>query len=168
MNTYTTRIALALALVAAIAQATTAQDDRGIILANNTTVEATLIRALDTRNVRDGETFTARDTVPSDPLGATLHGRVADSKRSGRVDRNAEMTLEFDQITLPDGSSYRFAGTIERVQVLSGPDGEINDEGGISREGSQTERTAWRTGLGAIAGAIIGGSVGGGHGAATG
>lgn len=169
MNTHTTCIALVLVVAAAIAPATTAQDDdRRFVVANDSIVKATLIRTLNTRDVRDGEPFTARVTVPSELLGATLHGRVVDAKRSGRLTGNAEMTLEFEQITLPDGRSYRFAGTVEGVQLLAGPKVEVDDEGEVSRRDSQTRRTAWRTAIGAIAGAVIGGSVGGADAAATG
>jgi hypothetical protein len=168
MNTHTTRFALVLVLAAVVAPAVSAQNSREFIVANDTFVEATLEHALDTDRVRDGDRFTAMVTSPEDLRGAILHGRVADAKRSGRISGNAELMLEFDRIGLPDGRSYRFAGTVERVKTRDGTDVEVDDEGEIKRDDSQTDRTVRRTTIGAIAGAIIGGIAGGGDAAAAG
>jgi hypothetical protein len=152
------------------AQPRTAPPQRGaFIVEDNALIEATLDRMLHTKRVRSGDRFTATVTGPSEFRGARLYGVVRDAERSGRVNDDAEMTLEFDRIRLRNGRSYRFAGTIERVRTPDrSSDVEVGDEGEIKQENSQTDRTIKRTGLGAIAGAIIGGIAGGGDGAVAG
>lgn len=179
MNKLTARAALMVTLVIGFVAAPLDSDayaqrrssraqSNTFIVENDALVEVTLNRALNTKTVRDGERFTAAVTGPSQYRGATIEGRVADSKRSGQVRGNAEMTLEFDRIKLRNGRIYRFAGTVERVKTPNGAEVEVDDEGEISREDSQTDRTVKRTGLGAIAGAVIGGIAGGGDGAVAG
>jgi hypothetical protein len=109
MGKLTTRATLALALVISFVAAPLGSDAyaqrRGsraqsntFIVENDTLVEATLNRALNTKTVRDGDRFTATVTSLSQYGRATLYGRVTDAKRLGRVRGNAEMTLEFDRI----------------------------------------------------------------------
>lgn len=164
--TYT---ALALVLATAFVTGARAQGRGGFAVDDNALVEATLDRGLNTKTLRVGQRVTATVTSPREFRGATLLGTVKDAERSGRVNDDAEITLEFDRIELRDGGSYQFAGTIERVQT---PDDEhkieIGDEGEIKRAHSQTDRSVERGGIGAVAGAIIGGIAGGGSGAAAG
>jgi hypothetical protein len=168
MYRFTTHAALALVLGAASFTTATAQNGRGYIVDNDMFVEATLDGTLNTKRVREGDRFTATVTSPREFRGATLYGVITNAERSGRLNDDAEMTLEFDRIELGNGRSYDFAGTVERVRTIDGTELEINDEGEITREDTQTDRTIRRTGIGAIAGAIIGGIAGGGDGAAAG
>jgi hypothetical protein len=168
MYKFSTHAALALALVAASFAPAGAQSRRDYVVDNDVFVEATLDRTLNTKRIRPGDRFTASVTSPREFQGATLHGVVVDAERSGRLNDDAEMTLEFDRIELRNGRTYDFAGTVERVRTVDGTEIEVNDEGEITREDTQADRTIRRTGIGAIAGAIIGGIAGGGDGAAAG
>jgi uncharacterized protein YcfJ len=77
------------------------------------------------------------------------------------------MTLNFDSIRLRNGSSYRFAGTVESVRTLNGDTIRVDNEGSV-RDSNQTNRTIQRTAIGSAVGAIIGAIAGGGKGAAIG
>lgn len=137
-------------------------------VANNTLVEASLNTNLSTKTLRGGERFTATVTSPSELRGATVYGYVSNTKRSGRVRGRGEATLNFSQIRLRNGRTYRFSGLVESVRTPDGDDARVNNEGGVEDDDNQTERTVKRTGIGAGVGAIIGGLAGGGKGAAIG
>lgn len=137
-------------------------------VANNTLVEASLNTNLSTRTLRGGERFTATVTSPSELRGATVYGYISNTKRSGRVRGRGEATLNFSQIRLRNGRTYRFSGLVESVRTPDGDDARVNNEGGVEDDDNQTERTVKRTGIGAGVGAIIGGLAGGGKGAAIG
>ncbi|PYS82729.1 MAG: hypothetical protein DMF70_07675 [Acidobacteria bacterium] len=77
------------------------------------------------------------------------------------------MTLDFDDIRLRDGRSYRFAGIIESVRSASGETVRVDTEGTV-RDDSQTRQTEERAAIGTAIGAIIGAIAGGGRGAAIG
>ena len=77
------------------------------------------------------------------------------------------MTLDFDNIRLRDGRSYRFAGVVEAVRTASGDTVRVDTEGTV-RDDSQTRKTGERTAIGTAVGAIIGAIAGGGKGAAIG
>jgi hypothetical protein len=77
------------------------------------------------------------------------------------------MALDFDNIRLRDGSSYRFAGLLENVIASGGERIRVDTEGAV-RDDSQTNRTGERAAIGTAVGAIIGAIAGGGKGAAIG
>ena len=78
-----------------------------------------------------------------------------------------EMTLNFDNIRLRDGRTYRFAGILETVRTPGGETVRVDNEGAV-RDDDQTKRTIQRTAIGTALGAIIGAIAGGGKGAAIG
>ena len=77
------------------------------------------------------------------------------------------MMLDFDRIRLRDGSSYQFAGLLERVITNDGETVRVDTEGAV-RDQNQTTRTEQRAAIGTAVGAIIGAIAGGGKGAAIG
>ena len=88
--------------------------------------------------------------------------------RAGRVTGRSELTLNFDTIRLRDGRTYSFAGILENVRTPNGDVVQVDNEGAVRDEGSQTNRTVTRTAIGTAVGAIIGAIAGGGKGAAIG
>jgi type II secretory pathway pseudopilin PulG len=84
------------------------------------------------------------------PAGSEVRGVVSSVDKAGRLDRKAQMTLSFDQITI-DGRDYPIQGTV--VEAIEG-EGIKGDIGKI--------------GAGAGVGAIIGGILGGVKGAMAG
>ena len=136
------------------------------IIANNTAMIATLDAPLSTKNLRDGDRFTMTVTSPSQYQGAIIEGRV-NAQKSGVVSGRANLTLDFDTIRLTNGTTYRFAGIVDRVRQPNGDNVSVNNEGTV-RDSNQTTKTVTRAGIGAALGAIIGAIAGGGQGAAIG
>lgn len=134
---------------------------------NGTRMTAVLTTPLSTKNNTDGERFAMEVRSPSQYQGAIIEGRVAKSDRSGRVTGRAEILLNFEQIRLRNGQTYRFSGLIDSVRNEKGDTININNEG-VVRDGNQTTKTVTRAGIGAAIGAIIGAIAGGGSGAAIG
>jgi hypothetical protein len=108
-----------------------------------------------------------RVTGPPEFEGAIIEGHVAQVERSGRLTGRSVLTLDFDNIRLRDGRSYRFAGLVEQVRETDGDVVRVDTEGTV-RDDSQTSRTTTRTAIGTAVGAIIGAIAGGGKGAAIG
>jgi TolA-binding protein len=84
------------------------------------------------------------------PAGSEVRGVVSSVDKAGRLDRKAQMTLSFDQITI-DGRDYPIQGLV--VDAI---------------EGEGIKGDVAKIGAGAGVGAIIGGILGGGKGALAG
>jgi hypothetical protein len=134
---------------------------------NGTQIEGKLNESLSTKTIKDGDKFSINVTSPSKYAGSTIYGYVSGAERSGRVSGRANMTFNFEQIRLSDGSIYEFRGIVENVTDAKGNKIDVNNEG-VVRDGSQTNKTIIRSGVGAGLGAIIGAIIGGGDGAAIG
>ena len=124
---------------------------------------------LNTRTTRKGDV--ASLTVTTEvfaggqiviPRGSTVRATVTKAKRPGRIFGKATIRLQFDHLTLPDGTSY----PITTQLTPSGwwePSGDMKSQG----EGSKA-RDLKRIGSGAAQGALIGAVFGGGRGATRG
>ena len=137
------------------------------VVPDGTRIVGTLESTLSTRASRVGDRFTMRVTTPYEFEGATIEGHVSQVERSGRLTGRSVLTLDFDNIRLRDGRSYRFAGIVEAVRETDGDIVRVDTEGAV-RDDSQTSRTTTRTAIGTAVGAIIGAIAGGGKGAAIG
>jgi hypothetical protein len=137
------------------------------VVADGTRLVGTLENGLSTRTSRVGDRFTMRVTTPYEYEGATIEGHISQVERSGRLTGRSVLTLDFDNIRLRDGRSYRFAGIVEAVRETDGDIVRVDTEGTV-RDDSQTSRTTTRTAIGTAVGAIIGAIAGGGKGAAIG
>lgn len=131
------------------------------------TLVARLNDDLVTSRSRSGDRFTMSVVSPSEYEGATIEGTVGNVDRSGRIAGRSQMALNLERITLRNGRSYRFEGTLESVRSANGEVVRVDNEGSV-RESNQTNRTVKRTAIGTAIGAIIGGIAGGGSGAAIG
>ena len=137
------------------------------IVPNGELLVAVLNDDVSTANAREGDRFTLTVRQPSNLEGATIDGHVTQVERSGRISGRSQMTLNFDNIRLRDGRSYRFAGILESVRTAQGDTVRIDNEGGV-RDDNQTTKTVQRAAIGTAVGAIIGAIAGGGKGAAIG
>jgi len=137
------------------------------VIRDGDVVVGVLDEALTTRTAAVGDRFTMRVTQPIEYEGATVEGHVSNVQRSGRLTGRSVLTLDFDNIRLRDGRSYRFAGTVEGVRTPGGDTVKVDNEGAV-RDDNQTNKTVERTAIGTGIGAIIGAIVGGGKGAAIG
>ncbi len=139
----------------------------GYVVPNNTLLTAVLDTDLSTRNVQENQRFSMRVRDNGQYDGAQIEGYVSNVSRSGRVSGRSGLTLNFDRITLRDGRSYRFAGTVDSVRLTNGETVRVDNEGTV-QDSNQTNRTITRGATGAAIGAIIGAIAGGGKGAAIG
>jgi hypothetical protein len=137
------------------------------VVANGTEIVAVLNSDLSTETTREGDRFTMTVRSPNAYEGATLEGHVTNVERSGRITGRSQLTLDFDNIRLRDGRSYRFEGYLETVRTSDNEVVRVDNEGAV-RENDQTGRTVTRTAIGTAVGAIIGAIAGGGKGAAIG
>lgn len=124
---------------------------------------------LNTRTTRKGdvasleittEVFAERKIVI--PRGSRVRATVTQAKRPGRIAGKARIRLQFDTLTLPDGTSY----PISTQLTPSGwwePTGDIKQRGDSARA-----RDLKQVGTGAMQGAVIGVLLGGRSGAAKG
>jgi hypothetical protein len=128
---------------------------------------ATLNDDLSTHNARNGDRFTVTVRSPSNYQDAVILGFVTKVNEAGRLSGPSEMSLAFQSIRLPDGSSHDFDGMIESIRTHDGETIRVNDEGTVEQDG-RTQETVQRGAIGAGIGALIGAVAGGGKGAAIG
>ncbi|MBS1786121.1 MAG: hypothetical protein JST85_00260 [Acidobacteria bacterium] len=131
-----------------------------------TEMKIRLENAIDTKESKDGDRFTAVVLTPSKYADATVEGHIAQVKKSGKLTGKTELSLAFDRIRLRTGENLAFDAQV--VQVMGEDSAKKVDEEGNIQSGSKGKTTAVRTGGGAAAGAVIGAIAGGGKGAAIG
>ncbi len=100
------------------------------------------------------------------PAGSRLEGTISHLKRPGRIRGRAEMSLNFEQLTLPDGTVLPIAGTVVSVEPRR-PE-EVKEEDGTIRARGEKGEDVKKVGAAAGIGALIGILTGGGGGARTG
>jgi hypothetical protein len=130
---------------------------------------AVLNNDLSTNGSQDRAPFSATVREPSQYSSAVITGYVTGIERSGRVTGRSQMTLNFENIRLRNGQSYRFSGLVESVESVESNGKTIRvDNEGTAQGSNQTQTTGVRAAIGTGIGAIIGAIVGGGKGAAIG
>jgi len=133
---------------------------------NGTQLTTSLRSTINTNASQPGDRFTMDVISPSRYSGAIIEGRVTEAGNSGRISGRANISLDFDTITL-NGRTYRFAGIVDGATAANGDTVTVNNEG-VIRDNNQATNTAARAGIGAVLGAIIGAVAGGREGAAIG
>ncbi len=137
------------------------------VIPNGTELVAVLNSDISTQTVREGDRFTMTVKSPGQYEGATIEGYLSNVNRGGRITGRSEATLNFENVRLREGRTYRFAGILESARTPNGEAVRVDNEGAV-RESDQTNRTVTRTAIGTGLGAIIGAIAGGGKGAAIG
>jgi hypothetical protein len=136
------------------------------LIPDGTRLVAVLNNDLSTKQSRDHDTFTLTVREPSQYSGATINGYISGITQSGKITGRSQMTLNFEQIRLRNGRTYRFAGVVDGVRT-NGQSVRVDNEGNVESS-SQTTKTEERGAIGTGVGAIIGAIAGGGKGAAIG
>ena len=137
-----------------------------IIIVNDSIFRIRLDTQISTKTNVAGDRFTAFVIEPKEFENAVIEGHVADVKRAGKLTGTTQISLDFDSITLRDGSNIPFHAQVEKVYATEKV--KTVDEEGNVQTGSTTRDTTIRGAGGAAIGAIIGGIAGGGKGAAIG
>jgi hypothetical protein len=141
--------------------------NNGFIVPNGTRLVAVLNSNVSTKTSKEGDRFTMTVREPSQFQNAVIEGHLSNVNQSGRISGRSELSLNFDQIRLTNGRTYKFEGLLESIKTADGKDVRVDNEG--SAEGkSQTQRTVERAAIGSAIGAVIGAIAGGGKGAAIG
>ncbi len=146
--------------------------DEIIIIPASTELVVELDRKLDTREIREGDSFTARVVSPIEIEGAFVEGRVVRNSMPGRIKKRAELLLSFDRIKLSESRWSNFNAIIVEVLPMKGDNVKRTDDEGVV-EGTRpfkkdTLTIGGATGAGAIIGAVVGGPVGAAVGAGVG
>lgn len=147
-----------------------------IIILTDTELIIELVDEIDTKCVREGDTFKARVVSPNEINGAIIEGRIVKNRQPGRLKRRAELLLSFDRIILPNDRWSNFNAIIVEVLPVKGDNVKrVDQEGSVEgtrpyKKDGLTIGAATGTGLiiGAIAGGPVGAAVGAGVGAAFG
>lgn len=130
-------------------------------------VTGILDNEINTRYSQNGDRFRMTVQSPNEFRGALVQGYIANIERSGKMTGTAAVTLIFEKITLRNGQTYDFAGTLRTAADAAGKSARVDNEGTVRGE-NQTVNTAKRGGISAGIGALIGAIAGGGKGAAIG
>lgn len=123
-------------------------------LATGTTFTGTLQQTLNSGKNHVGDPFTVRTTLAKSvdgatavPAGSTIRGHLSYVDGAGRVAGGAKLTLRYDSIKLPDGTTYDISAVPLRLEGKG-----------------DAKESAIEIGGGAIAGGILGGVLGHGSG----
>ncbi len=137
------------------------------VVPNGTIITGNLENEINTKVSQNNDRFRMTVQSPIEFRGAVVEGYISGVGRSGKVSGQSNVTFNFERITLRNGQTYDFAGTLQSIKDANGKTVKIDNEG-TAKGDSQTKETAKRGGIGAGAGAILGAIIGGGKGAAIG
>jgi hypothetical protein len=149
-----------------------ASGDEIIIIPADTELIIELIDEIDTKRVREGDSFKAKITAPYEISGAIIEGRIAKNRPPGKIKRRAELILSFDRIILSEGRWSNFNAIITEVLPVKGDNVKrVDNEGEVEGQRPYKEdgvKIGAATGTGLIIGAVVGGPVGAAVGAGVG
>lgn len=174
---------LLLPFAAFLVTALAAQDIDSVVIPAKTEIFVTLQRSVNTKSAYLGEKFYGQVSVPVTmndkiivPVGTTVLGHVEKSRKPGRVKGKAEITLKFDRVILPEGTTREIQAIVQSAENYPARQ-TARTEGTVVAEGSQgsdvmkgaAEGGVYGTSTGVIVGAVRGGILkGAGIGAAVG
>jgi len=137
------------------------------VIPDGTIITGRLESTVNTKVSQNNDRFRLTVQSPMDYRGAVIEGYMSGVGRSGKVTGQANVTFNFEKITLRTGESYDFAGYLQSIIDQNGKNVTVDNES-TARSDSQTRETAKRGAVGGGIGAVIGAIVGGGKGAAIG
>ena len=143
-----------------------------IVIPQDTELIIELVDEIDTRRVREGDSFKAKVTSPYEISGAIIEGRIAKNRRPGRLKRRAQLLLSFDRIKLSETRWSNFNAIIVEVLPVKGDNiKRVDNEGVVAGQRPYKKdgiTVGASTGTGAVIGAVVGGPVGAAVGAGVG
>ena len=141
-----------------------------------------MVNSISTRTAGEGDYVYMRTATPVVansqvvvPEGSYVQGVVTHSKRSGRVQGHAELSIRIESLTLPSGKVIKVTPHLRSVDS-DGTDQKVDKEGGVQQGGSKgadAAKIATTGGAGAAIGGIAdhswkGAGIGAGAGGAVG
>ncbi|QYO66582.1 hypothetical protein [Leptolyngbya sp. 7M] len=137
------------------------------VVPNGTIITGVLENEVNTKVSQNNDRFRMTVQSPIEYRGAVIEGYISGVGRSGQISGRANVTFNFERITLRDGKAYDFGGFVQSVRDTQGKEIKVDNEG-TAKSDSQTNETAKRGGIGAGLGALIGAIAGGAKGAVIG
>lgn len=137
------------------------------VVPDRTLISGILENEIDTKVSQNNDRFRMTVQSPDEFRGATVEGYISGINRSGKVTGQSKITFNFERITLRNGRSYDFAGTLQDIKDVNGDNIKVDNEG-TAQGDNQSKESAKRGGIGAGIGAVIGAIAGGAKGAAIG
>jgi hypothetical protein len=137
------------------------------VVPNGTIMTGRLENEINTKISQNNDRFRMTVQSPMEYRGAVVEGYISGVGRAGKISGQANVTFNFERITLRDGTSYDFAGFLQSIRDQNGKTVNVDNEGTV-RGGDQTRETTKRGAIGGGIGAVIGAIAGGGKGAVIG
>jgi type IV secretion system protein VirB10 len=159
---------------AAEAAPTLAQEpeaEKSFVVDIGTRIPLSMINSVSTKNSAPGDRVYLETTFPIVidgriviPAGSYVMGTITDSHRPGKVKGRGEFRLRFDSLTLPNGVTRDFRGTLAGLdgrasETLDRKEGVVKGEGNKAGDASTIGTT---TIYGASGGGLIGAASGSG------
>jgi len=141
-----------------------------------------MVNSISTRTASEGDYVYMKTATPIVsngqvvvPIDSYVQGVVLHSKRSGRVQGRAELSIRIETLTLPSGKVVKITPHLSSVDS-DNTDQKVDKEGGVQQGGSKgtdAAKIATTAGTGAAIGAIVdrgvkGAGIGAGAGGAVG
>ncbi len=149
-----------------------------VVVPAGTVIPITLTTRISTKNAKDGDGVYGKTIFPITidnkiviPEGSYVRGKISEVKKAGRVKGKAELTLNFQILVLPSGTTIPIYTSLGGVGAGGDRKGEATVQGDSSKgkDAGTIGKTAAEGGLiGVIAGRGKGAAVGGAGGAAAG
>ncbi|HVG17625.1 MAG TPA: hypothetical protein VNI02_01125, partial [Blastocatellia bacterium] len=138
-----------------------------IYIPKNSLFTLELLSPITSDRNKQGDEFNCRVAEPSEYAGATVTGRIAGIKASGKANKKSAIALTFDRIAMGDRAGVFDAQVTEVYDVSAGNQGQADEEGVV--KGKSKKKIAVKRGiLGGLIGAGIGWIFGGPQGAIAG
>ena len=141
------------------------------IVPSGTVLAGVLENRISTRESQNNDQFRLTVQSPNEFRGAVIEGYLSGVKRSNGISGKAQVELNFQKITMPNGKTYDFAGALQSIEEGSDTNVKSTDESlmkGRNQTNEAIKRGVIAGGVGAIIGAAINGTKGALIGAAIG
>ena len=157
------------------------QPSEPVVVPAGTIIPISLLSRITTKHARDGDGVYGKTVFPITinnkiviPEGSNVRGKITQIRKPGRVKGKGELTLTFQTLVLPNGTTLPIYTTLASAGGAGDRTGEATVQGDSSKgEDAKTVGTTAVQGalIGVIAdrgtGAAIGGGIGGAAGAAA-
>jgi type IV secretion system protein VirB10 len=149
-----------------------------IVIPAGTVIPISLTSRVSTKHAKDGDGVYGKTIFPITinnriviPEGSNVRGRISEIRRPGRVKGKGELSLSFQTLVLPNGTTLPIYTSLGSAGGVAERRGEATVQGDSSK--GEDAKTVGRTaGTGALIGVIAdrgnGAAIGGGVGAAAG
>src|SRR5438128_8857160 len=168
MHTSRNAYSILLALIMLCPTVAYATDGPDLPVPANLKLSVELLSPISTTTNKKGDKFSCKILTPAEYAGAIVEGHIRNLKRSGKANKDSNIDLAFEKVTLSDGRNADFSATVVEVfdVVNAGNGGRADNEGTVRNKSTTVKTSVKRAAAGALIGGLIGAVVAGGQGAA--